>query len=245
MAPLLSACLPETTVQELDSARRSPITDSGTDSGEPEPAASPSGTPSGGGGVIQGGLGSVSLETGNATGYARDTARANQSIYVEFYIDGPAGTGTFGGSVLANVNRTLFPSGPYGFSFPIPAQFRDAKLRRLYGYAIDPTTSQRAPLDASPQAFIAGTNQAGIDYFNNSVKPAFQASCTSCHGNMDDYYTYKLKIMIPSRFDGGSATNNSLFNKAVGQGHGGGNRCGSPNSAPCSVFSQWWNLEIL
>lgn len=250
-----TGCLPETnirTLDESDGVRAAASSASGdpSQSGSPGPIPTSSPSPLAGGGTNSlpvGALFSVAMDTGAVSGWAKDSDTPSQSTYIEFYVDGPMGSGTFAGTLQASAPRS-FPQGPYGFTFQIPMNFRDAKIHKLYAYSIDTTTSVRAALNDSPGNFAVGTNTTGLNYFNNSVKPTFQSYCTSCHGSMDSYISYKERLINPtdpSKSNVISATENSLFDRAHGLSHGGGNRCaGGLNAAPCSILSQWWMLEF-
>ncbi len=91
-------------------------------------------------------------QLGNATGWSADPDVANisQSVTVQMYIDGPAGTGVSAGAVVANlprgdVNQAGYP-GNHGFSWPIPAQFKDGKAHTLYAYGLDKTVANVSTL---------------------------------------------------------------------------------------------------
>jgi hypothetical protein len=82
--------------------------------------------------------------SGNAAGWSLDPDNPSQSNTVHFYIDGPAGSGTFIGSIVANiprpdVNQTTGYPGNHGYNFPIPNQYRDGRQHTLYAYGIDIT----------------------------------------------------------------------------------------------------------
>jgi len=96
---------------------------------------------------------------GNATGWSLDPDSPSQSNTVHFYIDGPAGTGTFIGSIVADVPRpdvnqaTGYP-GNHGYSFSIPNQYRDGTQHTLYAYGIDLVgNNQPFLLSSSPKTF--------------------------------------------------------------------------------------------
>src|SRR5262249_46469472 len=60
--------------------------------------------------------------SGSLNGWAYDPSTASSSIYVDFYVDGPAGSGTFAGRVLADQSRpdvdaAFAIAGNHGFSF--------------------------------------------------------------------------------------------------------------------------------
>jgi hypothetical protein len=95
---------------------------------------------------------------GVAWGWAIDPDVSSQSIDVHFYVDGPAGSGFWAGSVTANIPRpdvntgTGYP-GDHGFRFTIPVEFRDGKTHTLYAHAIDVTGGTNVILNNSPLSF--------------------------------------------------------------------------------------------
>jgi hypothetical protein len=86
-----------------------------------------------------------------------------------------------------------------------------------------------------------------LDYYNKTVKPAL-ASCKGCHDFASDstgYYSAKYQLASPSRLQGGTATDNALFDKPRGTvKHAGGTFCGSNTASPCGLISTWWGLEF-
>lgn len=97
---------------------------------------------------------------GVAAGWTSDPDVIGVSLDVHFYVDGPAGTGVFAGAARANqprpdINDTYGVPGDYGFTFPIPDQFRDGQSHILYAYGIDPTVpADNAVLSGSPHPFL-------------------------------------------------------------------------------------------
>lgn len=217
----------------------------GDDDSNPGGLPTPQPTVIGGNTLPLGALGAITMDLGQIGGYVYDINTPGQSVYVEFYVDGPAGTGTFLTSVLASNPRAFLPAGPYGFSYMLPfnSPYRDGKIHQLYAYGIDPVSSARSTLAGSPSVFAVGSTAENLAYYNNSVKAGFASACTSCHAGINDYYSLKSMMMSPSKFSGGTANNNLLLNKGLGQAHGGGARC-SAASAPCNAFITWWTMEF-
>jgi hypothetical protein len=180
----------------------------------------------------------------NVTGYAYDPNNPNLSFFVEFWLDGPMGQGTSLGQQDANTHRFLPPVGNYGFTFTIPMAYQDGKLRQMYAYAIDPNTMARNALGGSPMGFWAGDNPTGKAYFTSTVQSQLTSRCTTCHSLDTTYEGAKLLLADPIKFAGGSAQNNTLFNKGVGIQHGGGNVCGGATGSPCAVLQTWWADEF-
>jgi hypothetical protein len=77
---------------------------------------------------------------------------------VHFYIDGPAGAVPIAGIITADIERpdvnqvTGYP-GNHGFSFSIPAQYRDGNTHTIYAYGIDLTGDLNKPLGGNPKTF--------------------------------------------------------------------------------------------
>jgi Putative peptidoglycan binding domain len=98
-------------------------------------------------------------------GWAIEDDTPNQSVDVQFYIDGPYGSGgVYAGQLLANESSPdLCPSTgtcTYRFSYSIPTQYRDGAPHTLYAYAIDNLTGGVIPdlLPGSPQTFECSTS---------------------------------------------------------------------------------------
>lgn len=100
---------------------------------------------------------------GVATGWAVDPDFTG-SINVHFYVDGPAGSGTFAGALLATEDSPDVLDAGWGnshnrFSFQIPSQYHDAREHTLYAYAIGTDASgspngENPELLGSPKAFF-------------------------------------------------------------------------------------------
>lgn len=72
---------------------------------------------------------------GAVRGWARDPDGVANPCTVSFYIDGPAGTGTFAGQTVASLPRSQDPVGSFGFAWVLPNQWRDGQQHTLYVYA--------------------------------------------------------------------------------------------------------------
>jgi RHS repeat-associated protein len=96
---------------------------------------------------------------GNATGWACDADNFGAALQVNFFVDGPAGSGTFAGSTIANIQReqgvadNCGGNPHHGFSFSIPAQFRTGNSRLLYAYGINIGAGDHKNLGNSPRSF--------------------------------------------------------------------------------------------
>jgi hypothetical protein len=106
---------------------------------------------------------------GIASGWAFDPDSPNASVAVHFYVDGPAGSGTFAGAVLASldrpdVNAAFGITGLHGFNFAIPARFRDGRIHTLFAHGIDSDGVAVNRLLAQSGMRFALRDQAPIGY---------------------------------------------------------------------------------
>lgn len=89
-------------------------------------------------------------------GWAVDMGTPNNSINVHIYKDGPASTGTFVNSTVANVPRSgvnsyLSIPGDHGFLLPLPDSLKDGQSHDIYAYGIDSSIKdQNTLLTKSP-----------------------------------------------------------------------------------------------
>src|SRR5262249_22421231 len=96
---------------------------------------------------------------GNASGWTLDPDLEAQSIAVHFYVDGPVGGGgIFAGLTTASlprpdVNQVTGYLGNHGFSFTLPAQYKDGQNHTLYVYGIDATSNPNVQLSGAPKVF--------------------------------------------------------------------------------------------
>lgn len=171
---------------------------------------------------------------GSLTGFVNDSTTPGQPVKVEFYYDGPMGMVTLGGNATS--------AGGY-FNVSVPAGLWDGKIHRVWAYAVSNSTGTRTLFQAGPYSFFVGQTAAGKAYFDSTVRPAV-ASCNGCHNSTwSDYFTAKSALSHPSKFEGGTASDNSLIRAPSGlDGHGGGNVC--RGGSPCTTFSTWWGLEF-
>jgi hypothetical protein len=131
-------------------------------------------------------------------------------------------------------------SGGY-FTSVVPMALWDGKIHRVWAYAISNSTGSRTLFQAGPYSLFVGQTSAGKAYFDATVRPAV-ATCTGCHNSLwSDYYSAKGALSHPSKFEGGTATDNSLVRAPSGlDGHR--NICNG--GSPCSAFTTWWGLEF-
>ncbi len=91
------------------------------------------------------------------SGWAKDPDTTDP-IYIHFYADGPAGTGTFVGAALADVYRGDLPYDDknHGFSFTLPNFVNDGTEHQIYAYAIDSGCGENPLLAHSPKTVQCG-----------------------------------------------------------------------------------------
>ncbi len=96
-----------------------------------------------------------------------------------------------------------------------------------------------------------GSGRAGKDYFNNSVLPALNANCRSCHndprfGTTGPLSIYNYDLMLADLRAGSSPEENEFILRVQNQlPHSGGDRCnGNVNSSPCAELQSWWVKEV-
>lgn len=82
------------------------------------------------------------VNNGNIVGWSFDPDVSSTSNAVHLYIDGPAGVGKILSSVAANVprpdvNNVYKISGNHGFSFAIPAEYKNGVAHTIHAYGID------------------------------------------------------------------------------------------------------------
>jgi hypothetical protein len=178
---------------------------------------------------------------GRVTGFARNNQTPNLAINVVVYVNGPIGQGELVGTYLANLPGAGLANG-HTFDFSLPAMARDGVTRRLYIYGGSALAANLLP--GMPYSYTAYTStQAGIDYFEATVRPRLATACANCHT-----WTYEsayARLTNPLPIAGGTSLNNTLINKMSGMAHGGGNRCGGgKNAEPCSLVRDWWIREF-
>jgi RHS repeat-associated protein len=95
---------------------------------------------------------------GFATGWACDPDNFGAALQVDFYVDGPFGSGTFAGATIANVTRSDIAgqcgnNANHAFSFRIPDSLRTGNQRTLYAYALNIGPGSNVLLGNSPRTF--------------------------------------------------------------------------------------------
>ena len=179
-------------------------------------------------------------DVGFISGWAQDPDSPSLTLLIRFYLDGPPGVGTLVNTVVANKPGIGTHTGHY-FEYKIPPAFIDNTPHDLYAVIVIP--DREISISGSPQNYVAFTpREAGRVFYMNNLFGSLGSQCSGCHAvNYDAHYN---SLLIPNLFDGGTATNNRLINKASGQGHGGGSHCTNKNSGLCSDLQQWWRIEF-
>ncbi len=182
--------------------------------------------------------------TGSLYGYAANPADTAATVTVRIYKIEASGAKTLIMEAQADQsgddNNT---PGMHAYGIQLPAAYRNQVQHTIKGYAV--IGGEEIELGGSPQTFTAympdlkvpGRTDTGEDYFDANVRAFHQSNCGSCH--VTSYTTLWSALLRPSPAEGGTAATNLLVSKGGGNGHGGGNRCGT-----CDVFRNWWNKEF-
>lgn len=181
---------------------------------------------------------------GRVYGFAFDPQNSGVFVQVNFYVDGPKGTGTAIGSTIANKpGDDGNQPGDHSFSLDLPEAYRNGKAREIFAYAL--IGNEEKPLSSVGYKYTAYSfTQAGRDFYNANVQGRM-GGCGGCHTISYEQQFYSM--IAPSPAKGGTATNNQLINKAAqtnGASHGGGQSCGNANASPCAEFQRWWQVEF-
>lgn len=177
---------------------------------------------------------------GKVVGHVGNPSNPNNSLTVDFYLDGPKGSGEFIGSSLANLPGGSV-AGNHGFIFFVPSEYRDGSTHLIYSYVEDES------LSGGGKTFSAySPSIEGFEYYQSNVKPILDNRCSRCHAvNYDQHFN---SLLTPAPSFGGSPTNNEMINMPTGShggvNHPGGNLCGNKNSSPCLEIQTWWGIEF-
>lgn len=107
-------------------------------------------------------LDSVSCE--DFSGWTRDPD-TTAPIQVHFYADGPAGTGKFVGSMLADLNRPDLPFSDknHGFVFAVPGSLKDGLSHTIYAYGIDIPGGENPVLSGCPKTITCSLPSGSLN----------------------------------------------------------------------------------
>lgn len=182
---------------------------------------------------------------GQAIGWAVDRGNLTSPVSIAAFFETAADGRQPEANASANLPGTSgsFP-GVHRFSFSVPEKFRDGKEHTIYVYAN--LQDGLHLISGSPIKYRAFTpKQAGMDYYNATVRPQLQAKCATCHPAIS-YNDQYAQLISPPPGSGGLATNNNLINFPTNSGvsHPGGNICGLKTGQPCNLIQNWWNLEF-
>lgn len=178
---------------------------------------------------------------GRAFGYALDSVNKTKAIKVIFYADGPVGTGTLVGEIVAKESGVGANAGHY-FSFKVPAAFAAGKSQKLWAYGHEAKPENL--IKPSPVTYVAYSPKAE-SYFNTNLAPFINTNCTRCHT-----WTYQAAFfgpfMNPLPLNAGTtAVSNRLIRKMSGlEGHSGGQFCQGVNDGICMNLQAWWTAEF-
>jgi hypothetical protein len=95
---------------------------------------------------------------GKAYGYAYDSMNKTKVIKVIFYANGPVGTGTYAGEVIAKETGVGASAGHY-FTFKLPAAFANGTQQKMYAYGHEAKAEYLISL--SPKTYVAYTLTLG------------------------------------------------------------------------------------
>jgi hypothetical protein len=121
-------------------------------------------------GVMKGSVEEISA-TGQVKGWALDTASPSESVAVHYYIDGVPGSSP-GMAVPTSLYRADINSandgivGNHGFSFAIPAAFRDNQPHTLRVYGIDAQGISNPLLAGTPITFTLPGAMGALDSYS-------------------------------------------------------------------------------
>ena len=98
---------------------------------------------------------------GNVLGWTFDPDQSSNSNGIDFYIDGPVGSGTFAGTDITDglrpdINSIYGITGNHAYAFRIPDNFRNGQQHSIYAYGIDlddSSNASKALLGSSPKTF--------------------------------------------------------------------------------------------
>ncbi len=113
---------------------------------------------SGGGSSPIGWFDGVNTTDRTAVGWSFDPDSSSSSNVIHFYVNGPAGSGTYIGSSTANeprpdVNQAYNIQGNHGFKFQIPLNLQNGNQYTIYAYGLDTGSNPNTHLSGSPKTF--------------------------------------------------------------------------------------------
>ncbi|MBI2023834.1 hypothetical protein HYT00_00330 [Candidatus Giovannonibacteria bacterium] len=119
-------------------------------------------------------------------GWTCDPSNYSQPIDVHFYADGPAGSGTFLGSVTTGQSRPDVPAAGFcdgnanvGYSFATPNSLKDGLNHTIYTYAINTPAGNNPLLQGSPRTINCPAPPVTPDYILNADPNGIFANISS------------------------------------------------------------------
>lgn len=96
-----------------------------------------------------------SVINGVARGWTIDPDASSTPLMVKFYVDGPAGTGTYLGSsetdrLRLDINIKYRIEGDHGYYFTLPSSVTAGAVHSVYAYGVDSMTGEEALLTGAP-----------------------------------------------------------------------------------------------
>lgn len=178
---------------------------------------------------------------GKAYGYALDSMDRSKVIKVIFYANGPVGTGTYVGEVVAKEIGVGANAGHY-FTYKLPAAFANGTQQKLWAYGHEARAEYL--INKTPVTYVAYTSKAE-PYYNANIAPFIATNCARCH-TWNHANLFGGPLITPTPYNGGTATNNRLIRKMAGlEGHSGGRFCaGGVNDGICANLQVWWMQEF-
>ncbi|MBC86288.1 MAG: hypothetical protein CL677_03835 [Bdellovibrionaceae bacterium] len=203
------------------------------------PGAGPGGG-GGGGALSQGTMAEVSL-LGRVSGFARNPDDAAEEVDVLIYVGGDASTGTLIATVTADERGPGGSQSGHYFSYQLPSEYLNGNSVTVYAYSM--TDDPENLLEAAPKTARAWEiNEDAESFWASNIEPELSQRCSRCHTN----HTYEgrfFALSSPLPGEGGSSSNNLIYNKVSGQtGHSGGTFCSG--SSLCSNLQNAWNLQF-
>jgi hypothetical protein len=191
--------------------------------------------------IANSGLLSSVTWNGYITGYAYIESSPDQTVDVEVVVNDTT-------TISITADQPGFVNDVQGdhrfYSQLDAASYEHGMVTKINAYAL--INGTRTELANSPME-VTLYKPSAETYFNTNVAPNL-ATCANngCHFG-DGVWTYDLaieRLADKTPDTGGTATNNTFFNRASGLGgHAGGNQCANV-AGLCDAISSWWTEEF-
>lgn len=172
---------------------------------------------------------------GQVSGWAMDPGGNAEPVTIRLYFNGDNEDGMLLTEQVAN--RNYFINGsqrPHGFIFQLPGEVIDNNEHQLWAYAV--VGDEEIPLSGNPFQYQSYAPR-GLAVVGNNYPG--DPNCAGCH--IFNYETLYGNLITPAPNEGGTATNNRLYNKVSGREPHGGPNGGFPSAAS---VQRWWNCEF-